>query len=234
MECLFQKKIVLKSSKILNSNGDYEEVKIVEKVKLIDFSYNNYSSFNYSNIDENKKIVFNYEYLHKKISYNQCCLNEIKSFQEIYIKNNKADIIKYSQFLIKLINLFKINQELQKELETDIEKVNTCINCQIFVSESEHLSLEEIILFLKNIFLISLYFNNFPYIYKELTYKKTKDLFQENFDTNTFREARDKTLKKASTLSELIRGGMNILGGNGNLQNVQIFFVYVFGYCFFL
>ena len=180
-------------------------------------------NFNYKSIINTFDIDFASNE-NEKYNVNLFISNSITLKQLITNKKSKTD--KYNNLCIKMYHYLDDNK-----IDNDSRKKNIENNTHLILSLKElnpnNEDIQIMINNLKDLALLSLYFNKFPYIYNLLTAEEVKDIFKNK---NIFELIISKELSFFSSLEKLvekIKKNESILDFKDEMKEIQIYIIYL-------
>ena len=208
----------------------YEKIKIITNKheeltkKSIDFN-KDYSIpiFKYDENEVKKKCDFDFNFGGLKSKNNFALQSVLRESNELIKAINKNQN-KYNIFCMKTLKYFK-EEKCLKDFEETIKDENV-----VFYKYVENIKLEEkerlkkIINFVKNITLISLYFNKYPYIYNLFSYNEILELLKDNITPKNYMDLYNKSVYNISeNLYEKLNRGQSIIREKEYLKQIQTF-----------
>ena len=177
--------------------------------------------FNYNNKNEIKsQCSVN---LDKLKSENKFALNsvkrEIKELIEVTNKNNN----RYKIFCMK-ISHYLDSEDCLKDFKEPVENEgnNTYSYLRLF-QKSDTKTVKNILKFLKNITLLSLYFSQYQFQYNLLSFKEVKDLLGLNIDKNLIGSQEIEAASLCKKLCQKLKRNESILEDKKDLKKIQIY-----------
>ena len=154
-------------------------------------------NFNYKAKTNNDTINYNKNDSENKISFKSSLLKQL-------IDNKNKIKNKYNIFCIKLLHYLNTNEiikDINKSNTTDINPVLT----MSFIKQKSVMELFPIMInIVKQYCLLSLYFNNYPYLLNIYSFSELKNLFNPEETSDTGSDEMSKTYSSSSDFSEYI------------------------------
>ena len=181
-------------------------------------------NFIYEGDENKKKIDLSLNFNNLK-SENKFALKSVLRENDDFNKSIKNNPNTYNIFNIKLIKYLK-----DKNCLDDLKEILKDKNAKLYFfaenlnPEKEEGKLKKLIKFLENITLISLYFNEYPYLFNLFTNKELKDLLIDEIPTKTISQLyHEKVYSISEKLYEKLNKNESILNEKNDLKQIQTF-----------
>ena len=181
--------------------------------------------FNFKDNDNENKKIYKFDLKVNNLeSKNKFALQSIKREINDLSKSLEKNKNKYNIFCMKTYYYLK-NEISFKEFEETIKDENV-----VFYKYVENMKFEEkdkikkILKFVKNITLISFYFNSYPYLYNLCSYQEVKNLIKDDITPKDYMKLYDKCVYNISNnLYDKLMKNESILNEKESLKQIQIF-----------
>ena len=214
----------IKKVKCLTSDPDILKQKFIELNKNYIFPI-----FRYDNMDINinkSKDAFDFLLNLKDIdSENEYALNSVKREIKILANNINKSKNKYNNFCMKAIHYLETKNCINDYRQPVPDENSILYHYVKFFKSLKDEQIGNLLKFMKNNILLSLYFNQYKYILNLFCYEEVKTLFKPETSSQELGKREQKAISIIDTLIKKIMDKQSIIKEKNNLKEIQKYYI---------